>query len=84
MESAGVIVSGISVVIEMNAVADAATDVDLGMSMGVDAVNPAAQAVSKNKKRMAVEPFVLIVWKELRFNGKQSNDVVLVVYVYGY
>ena len=61
MECAGVIVSGTSVDIEMAAVADTATDVGIGMSVGVDAVNPAAQAVSKNKKRTAVRLFVFIL-----------------------
>jgi hypothetical protein len=60
-EGTGVIVSGASVDIEMTAVADAAVDVDGGISPGVDAVNSGAQAVSRNKKRTAVRLFVFIL-----------------------
>ena len=61
MEGAGVMVSGIVVGIGITVVAGAAIVVDIGMSVGVDAVNPAAQAVSKNKKRTAVRLFVFIL-----------------------
>jgi hypothetical protein len=68
MEGAGVVASGIVVGIETSVDAGIGTDVDIGVAVGADAVNSAAQAVNRNKKRTVVRLFILILWNGLRFN----------------